>query len=115
MDTLNAHSSIIVSISDMMICVETKLTTARIRGYVGDAMEMACLEMDESFISRLQSKKFKEEEKKNFARFLELTKVPKSIDDALDLISERGGVEYLTEREIIALDRLTNKPSSNSH
>ena len=38
-----------------------------------------------------------------------MTKVPESINEALDLINERGGVELLSDREVAALDRLTNK------
>ena len=53
--------------------------------------------------------KFQEEERKNFNRFLELTKVPKTIDEALDLINEKGGVDFLSAREKYALDQLTNK------
>lgn len=111
MDILSPHSSIVVSISEAMLCVETTLSTSRIRGYVGDDMEMACLEITENFIKKLMNTKFKKEEKKNFNRFLGLTKTPETIDEALDLINERGGVEFLNEREISALDRLTNKPN----
>lgn len=111
MDILQPHSSVIVSISDTIVCVETKLTSARIRAYVGDEMEMACIEMDDNFINRLQSKKFQQEEKKNFNRFLEMTRVPTTINQALDLINERGGVNFLSERELQALDRMTNKPN----
>ena len=109
MEALNPHSSIIISVTDAILCVESTLTPAKIRGLVGDEMEMACLEIDEKFITKLMKTKFKEEEKKNFGRFLNLTKAPATIDEALDLINERGGVEYLNEREIAALDRLTNK------
>jgi hypothetical protein len=113
MDILKPHSSVVVSISDVIVCVETKLTMARIRNYVGDEMEMACLEMDDKFINRLQTKKFLKEEKKNFERFLSMTFVPTSINEALDLINERGGVEFLTDRERDALDKMTNKSSSS--
>ena len=109
MEILNPHSSIIVSVTDSILCVESTLTPARIRGYVGDDMEMACLEIDDKFITKLMKTKFKEDEKKNFSRFLNLTKTPTSIDEALDLINHRGGLEYLSERELAALDRLTNK------
>jgi len=109
MDILSPHSTIVVSVTEAILCVETDLTPARIRGYVGDDIEMACLEIDEKFINKLMKTKFKEDEKKNFSRFLELTKAPSTIDEALDLINERGGVEFLSEREIAALDKLTNK------
>jgi hypothetical protein len=109
MEILNSHSSIIVSVTDSILCVESKLTPARIRGYVGDDMEMACLEIDDAFITKLMKTKFKEDEKKNFSRFLRLTDAPTTIDEALDLINHRGGLEYLSDREISALDRLTNK------
>lgn len=110
MEILVPHSSLIVSVTDSILCVESTLTPARIRGYVGDDVEMACLEIDDKFITKLMKTKFKEDEKKNFSRFLNLTKTPTTIDEALDLINDRGGVEYLSEREIAALDRLTNKP-----
>jgi len=109
METLNPHSSTIVSVTDVILCVETTLTAGRIRGYVGDDMEMACLEIDAKFIKKLMETKFIESERKNFRRFLTMTKVPESINEALDLINERGGVELLSEREVAALDRLTNK------
>jgi hypothetical protein len=109
MEILTPHSSVIVSISDRMLCTESKLTAARIRYYIGDDMEMACLEMDVKFINKLMTTKFVADEKKNFARFLEMTKAPISIDEALDLINTKGGVEHLNERELAALDRLTNK------
>ena len=57
--------------------------------------------------------KFVADEKKNFIRFLERTKVPNSIDAALDLINAKGGLEHLNERELAALDRLTNKSTPN--
>lgn len=114
MEILKPHSTVLVSVSDKIICVETELTNAKIKKEVGDEFEMACLEMNEDFVNRLLSKKFLAEEKKNFYRFLQMTKVPKTIDEALDLINERGGVQFLTPREIQALDRLTNKPSSDS-
>ena len=110
MEILTPHSSVIVSISDAMICIESKISVARIRYYVGDDIEMACLEMDIKFIDKLMSTKFVADEKKNFARFLEMTKIPLTIDEALDLINLKGGVDSLTERELNALDRLTNKP-----
>ena len=110
METLTPHSSVIVSVTDVIVCVETTLTVANIRNHVGNDMEMACVEMSDSFINKLLKTKFVEEEQKNFKRFLNLTKAPKSINEGLDLINERGGVEYLTDREISALDRLTNKP-----
>jgi len=113
MERLTPHSSVIVSISDRMICTESKLTAARIRYYVGDDMEMACLEMDIKFIRKLMDTKFVADEKKNFIRFLEMTKVPSSIDVALDLINTKGGLEHLNERELAALDRLTNKSTFN--
>ncbi len=109
MEVLSPHSSVVISVSDAIICIETTLTPARIRGFVGDEMEMACLEIDEKFITKLMRTKFKEDEKKNFGRFLNLTKVPETIDEALDLINERGGIEFLSDREVAALDRLTNK------
>lgn len=109
MDILTPHSSVIISVTDSIVCVETKLSAARIRYYVGNEMEMACLEIDNKFIEKLMNTKFVGDEKKNFSRFLELTSVPKTIDEALDLISIRGGVEYLSERELAALDKLTNK------
>jgi len=109
MDILSPHSTIVVSVTEAILCVETELTPARIRGYVGDDVEMACLEIDEKFINKLMKTKFKEDERKNFTRFLNLTKTPTTIDEALDLINERGGVEFLSERELLALDRLTNK------
>ena len=110
MEILNPHSSIIISVTDSILCVESTLTPARIKGYVGDDMEMACLEIDDNFITKLMKTKFKEGEQKSFSRFLRLTDTPKTIDEALDLINYRGGLEYLSEREIAALDRLTNKP-----
>lgn len=109
MDILTPHSSVIISVTDSIVCVETKLSAAKIRHYVGNEMEMACLEIDNKFIEKLMNTKFVGDEKKNFSRFLELTSVPKTINEALDLISIRGGVEHLTERELSALDRLTNK------
>ncbi len=113
MEILTPHSSVIVSISEAMVCVEARLTAARIRHYVGDEMEMACLEMDVKFIEKLMSTKFVAEEKKNFVRFLEMTKVPTTIDEALDLINSKGGLEFLLEREVAALDRLTNNTNAN--
>jgi len=111
MEILTPHSSVVVSVTDVILCIETTITAGRIRGYVGDDMEMACLEIDAKFVKKLMEAKFIESERKNFQRFLTLTKVPESINEALDLINERGGVEYLSEREITALNRLTNKPS----
>jgi hypothetical protein len=109
MDILTSYSSVIISITDMIICVETTLTQGKIRSYVGDEMEMACVEMTEPFITRLLHTKFIEEEQKNFRRFLHLTKVPKDIDECLDLINERGGIKFLQARELEVLYRLTNK------
>ena len=110
MEILTPHSSVIVSISDAMLCIETKLTVARIRYFVGDEMEMACLELDNNFVDKLIKTKFVADEKKNFYRFLTMTMVPKSIDEALDLINIKGGIEFLSERELLTLDKLTNKP-----
>ena len=110
MDILSPHSTVVVSVTDVILCVETTLTAARIRGYIGDDMEMACLEIDEKFIKKLMETKFVKSERKNFQRFLTMTKVPESIDEALDLINERGGLEFLSERELAALNRLTDKP-----
>jgi len=109
METLESECSLIVSITDVIVCIETKLTTADIRKRVGDETEIACIELTETFTNKLLNTKFIEEEQKNFRRFLNLTRVPKTINEGLDLISERGGLDYLTEREIEALDRLTNK------
>jgi hypothetical protein len=112
METLTPHSSVVVSVTDSILCVETKLSAARIRYFVGDEMEMACLEIDNKFIEKLMKTKFVADEKKNFSRFLEMTRVPNSIDEALDIINLKGGIEFLSEREISALDKLTNKPKS---
>lgn len=109
MEILTPHSSVVVSVTDAILCVETKLTAARIRYFVGDEMEMACLEIDNKFIEKLMKTKFLDDEKKNFSRFLEMTRVPISIDEALDMINLKGGVEFLSERELSALDKLTNK------
>lgn len=109
MDLLKDHCTVMVSISDTIVCVETEITSSKIRELVGDDFEMACLEMDDKFIDRLLTKKFLADEKKNFYRFLEMTKVPTTINEALDLISERGGVQFLSERERQALDKMTNK------
>lgn len=109
METLTPHASVILTVTDKILCLETKLTAAKIKGYVGKEMEMACVEIEENFIQKLMKTKFNSDEKKNFSRFLRLTEVPKTIDDALDLINTRGGIEFLSEREIIALDKLTNK------
>ncbi len=109
MEILTPHSSVVVSVTDAILCVETKLTSARIRYFVGDEMEMACLEIDNKFIEKLMKTKFLDDEKKNFSRFLEMTRVPISIDEALDMINLKGGVEFLSERELSALDKLTNK------
>jgi hypothetical protein len=109
MSILKPHSSIIISISDVMVCIESTLTNGKIRAYLGDDMEMACIELTDKFIKTLVNTKFKKSEKKNFGRFLNLTKTPVSIDEGLDLINERGGIEFLSEREVAALDRLTNK------
>ena len=111
MDILSPHSTVVVSVTDVILCIETTITAARIRGYIGDDMEMACLEIDEKFIKKLMETKFVKSERKNFQRFLTMTKVPESIDEALDLINERGGLEFLSERELAALNRLTDKPS----
>lgn len=108
MDVLDLHSSLIVTITGLIVCVETDLTSARIRVYLGDEMEVVCVPITKKFIDKLMTTKFKEEERRNFSRFLELTKVPETIDEALDLISERGGVEFLSAREKYALDQLTN-------
>jgi hypothetical protein len=111
MGILTPHSSVIVSVTDAILCVETKLSVARIRYFVGDEMEMACLEIDNNFVEKLMKTKFVAEEKKNFSRFLTMTMVPNSIDEALDLINVKGGIEFLSERELLALDKLTNKPN----
>lgn len=110
METLTPHSSVVISVTDSILCVETKLSSARIRYFVGDEMEMACLEIDNKFIEKLMRTKFVADEKKNFSRFLEMTRVPNSIDEALDMINLKGGVEFLSERELSALNKLTNKP-----
>jgi len=109
LDILDPHSSLIVSITGVIVCLETDLSMARIRAYLGDEMEVALVPITESFIKKLMTTKFLEEERKNFSRFLELTKVPKTIDEALDLINEKGGVEFLSAREKYALDQLTKK------
>ena len=114
MNILDQYSSLIVSITGVIVCVETDLTSAKIRAYLGDEMEIACVPITQKFIDKLMTTKFKEEERKNFNRFLELTKVPTTIDEALDLISERGGVEFLSAREKYALDQLTNKSDKES-
>lgn len=98
---------IMMTISDTILCVESQLTPSNIREKIGDNMEMACLEMDDNFINRLLTKKFLANEKKNFFRFLEMTKAPTTINEALDLISERGGLKFLNQRERQALDNLT--------
>jgi hypothetical protein len=110
MKILTPHSSVIISVSDAILCVETKLSQSRIRYFLGDEMEMACVEIDNKFIEKLMRTKFVEEEKKNFTRFIEMTKIPNSIDEALDLINLKGGIEFLSERELLSLDKLTNKP-----
>jgi hypothetical protein len=109
MKLIEPQCSVVVSISKSILCVETEITPIKVREMVGDEFEMACLEMDEQFINRLLAKKFLEDEKKNFFKFLEMTKTPSTIDEALDLINERGGVEFLTRRERQALDKMTNK------
>jgi hypothetical protein len=108
---LKEHTTVIKSISNNMFCIETKLTSNTIRDYLGYEMEMVCVVLDEIFINKLINTAFKKEEKNNFIEFLNLTKTPNTIDDILDLINERGGVECLSEREVSALDRLTNKPT----
>lgn len=113
-ELLGPKSTIIVSISDRMVCIEAKLTSDLIREFVGPEMEMACLEMKPKFIEKLLMTKFVQDEKKNFINFLELTKVPSTIDEALDLINTKGGVEFLSERELAALDTLTNKPTTKN-
>lgn len=110
MEILTPHSSVIVSITDSILCLETKISAARIRYYLGDDMEMACIEIDNKFIDKLMTKKLVDDERKNFTRFLEMTRVPNTINEALDLINKRGGIEYLLERELLALNKLTNKP-----
>tara|TARA_R110000787_G_scaffold158984_1_gene272805 strand:- start:219 stop:554 length:336 start_codon:yes stop_codon:yes gene_type:complete len=109
MGRLTSECNVIVAITDVIICVETKLTTGDIRNIVGDETEIACIELSETFTNKLLNTKFIKEEQNNFRRFLSLTSVPTTIDEGLDLISERGGVDYLTEREIEALNKLTNK------
>lgn len=109
MRILDEYCEFIVSINEIIICVETNLTQANIRAYLGDEMEIAVIPITESFIAKLMTNKFKEDERKNFNRFLELTKVPTSINDALDLINDRGGLEFLTPREKQALEQLTKK------
>lgn len=112
LNTLKVYSDITLSISDTILCIETDLTTAKIRGIVGDDLEMACVEMDDKFIEKIQRKKLKDSERVNLLKFLELTRGITTIDEGLDLISERGGLKYLTDKEIKALDRLTNKPTT---
>jgi len=111
MDILTQHCDVTISITELIICIETKMTPAKIRSLVGDEMEMACLEIDDKFVKKLLKSKFQKEERKNFERFLAVTYAPTSIDEALDLINERGGLEFLEEREVAALDRLTNNPT----
>jgi len=106
---LKEHTTVIKSISNNMFCIETKLTSNTIRDYLGYEMEMVCVVLDEIFINKLINTAFKKEEKNNFIEFLNLTKTPNTIDEILDLINERGSVESLSEREVAALDRLTNK------
>ena len=108
MDILEPHCSMVVSITGVIVCVETDISVAKIRAYLGDEMEVAVVLITQEFIQKLMTTKFKTEERKNFSRFLELTKVPETINDALDLISERGGVEFLSVREKYALDQLTS-------
>jgi len=108
MDILEPHCSMVVSITGVIVCLETDISAARIRAYLGDEMKIAVVLITNEFIKKLMNDKFKTEERKNFNRFLELTKVPETIDEALDLISERGGVEFLSAREKYALDQLTN-------
>lgn len=109
MEILTPHSSVVVSVTDSILCVETKLSASRIRYFVGDEMEMACLEIDNKFVEKLMKTKFVADEKKNFSRFLEMTRVPNSIDEGLDMINLKGGVEFLSERELSALNKLTKK------
>jgi len=113
MGILSSHSRVTILVTDSILCVETTLTPAKIRAYVGNDLEMACLEMDDKFIAKLMKTKFKEDEKKNFRKFIKLTKLPSSIDEGLDLINERGGIKFLTDREVATLDRLTNKPKQS--
>jgi len=108
MDRISLQSDVILLISNSMLCVETRLNCASIRLLVGDGMEMACVELDDTLINKLLATKFLESERKNLYKFLNMTKTPRTIDDALDLINMKGGVEYLSEREIEALDKLTN-------
>jgi len=107
MDVLKPHATAVVSVTDVIICVETELSAGKIRTLVGDAMEMAVLEITDNFIEKLMNTQFLALERKNFQRFLDLTKVPKTIDEALDLINDKGGVDLLTNREKAALDKLT--------
>ena len=108
MDRITPQSDVILLISNSMLCVETRLNCESIRTLVGDHMEMACVELDDNLINKLLKTRFLESERNNLYKFLNMTKVPKTIDDALDLINMRGGVEYLRERELEALDKLTN-------
>ena len=58
MSILKPHSSIIISISDVMVCIESTLTNGKIRAYLGDDMEMACIELTDKFIKTLVNTKF---------------------------------------------------------
>lgn len=108
LDRISPQSEVVLVISNSMLCVETRLNCESIRTLVGNSMEMACVELDDNLINKLLTTKFLESERNNLYKFLNMTKVPKTIDDALDLINLRGGVEYLSDREIDALDKLTN-------
>ena len=107
-ELLKPKSSIILPINDVITCIETKITQREIRGSVGEDMEIACLEVDEKFIRDLLTKSPLPKERKNFLEFLRMTKTPRTINEALDLINDRGGLEFLNERELHALDRLTS-------
>jgi hypothetical protein len=104
--SLESYSTISLIISDTIICVETDLSGHDIRDNIDSDIEIACIELDDDFINKLSKTKLNILEKTNFNNFIELTYTPKSIDEALDLIILRGGINNLHQREVECLDTL---------
>jgi len=109
-EALNEYSVTTEIISDHIFCIETTLSDSDIESKIDPSIEISCVELDTDFLHTLSKTKFNQKERRNLNRFIKITKSPTSIDEVLDLIISKGGVEHLHPRELETLNNLTNNP-----
>tara|TARA_R110000851_G_scaffold323413_1_gene490090 strand:+ start:75 stop:467 length:393 start_codon:yes stop_codon:yes gene_type:complete len=109
-NSIKDFSTTTILVSDSIVCIETELTNHEIESKIDPNIEIGCVELDIKLIKKLVNSKFKPKEKVKFDEFMTLTFKPNTINEFLDLILSKGGVDNLHQREVEGLDALTNKP-----